>query len=279
MSSAYTILSFSVDLQNDYDIVTNRLKYYITDYDFVSDKTLYLDNFKTKVISRTYQTYPTYDKLELCTVGKRFNSVTGQCEYITSPANCDDSSVFCSDTDKFFWCKKGEYLNVDSQQCSSDCPADHTRPSDIFDGYGMCYIKKDKMNYATIPEKEKDLAQGSYEDKFTCVNNFLLVNYHCVSDSLDENSAVYFSTKYGFHNMIANYAQLGLKNYYVDFWFMFETTHGVKMDPKSTDETYYSIFIAYPHFISRKQDKIYYHNSFIPLQYYVIENISPLNWN
>ena len=275
--SEYYPLLFTVDFQNDYDIIQNRLKYYITDFDYLPDYELYLNGFMTNVQARSYLTYPVYDDFIQCGISKYYDTTTKQCEFITSPVNCDNQKVFCLENDKFFWCKKGEYLDINSLQCNSDCPTGYTRPSDIIDGYGMCYIKADEMNYEKYPYLKAALSQLNYQNSFECKPGYLFVNYHCIPVSLNDNSGVYFSNKYMFNNMVANYASLYVKNYFVDFWFMFDNIEQYRFNPD--DKERYYIFIAYPHFISRFHNEIQYTNSFIPLDTYTINNLNQYNWN
>ena len=166
----YPIL-FSVDFSNDYDIITNRLKYYITDYDWIPETEQYLENFMTNIFSRSYPTYPIYEPFLECGVGKIYNLDLNNlpyCEYITTPDNCNNENTFCINNNQFFWCPEGKYLDINTLSCNDDCPIGYTRPSDVINGYGMCNININHLHYLNYPKNKEDLAVGVYENKFEC---------------------------------------------------------------------------------------------------------------
>ena len=276
----YPIL-FSVDFPNDYDIITNRLKYYITDYDYIPQTEQYLDSFMTNIFSRSYTTYPIYEPFLECGVGKilKINDNIPYCDYILTPDNCNAETTFCLDNNKFFWCGKNTYLNINDYKCYSDCPSGYTRPSDINDGYGMCYIKASDLHYNSYPINHDDLAVETYENKFECATGYSLVNYHCIQNT--QNTALYFNNKYYFTNVIATFNTLLIKNYYVDFWIMFDLTETYRYSDVENDENRYYLFIAFPHVITRYKNKIQYSNGYIVNNYTDIITIDSIlyQWN
>ena len=277
----YYPLLFSVDFPNDYDIITNRLKYYITDYDYIPQTEQYLNSFMTNIFSRSYSTYPVYEPFLECGVGKilKINDNIPYCDYILSPDNCNAINTFCLDTNKFFWCGKNTYLNINDFTCNSNCPSGYTRPSDINDGYGMCYIPASDLNYNNYPTSHDDLAVNTYENKIECASGYTLVNYHCIQNT--QNTALYFNNKYYFTNAIATFNTLLIKNYYVDFWIMFDLSESYRYSDFENDENRYYIFIAFPHIISRYKDKIQYSNGYVVNNYTDIISINSIlyQWN
>ena len=279
----YPIL-FSVDFSNDYDIITNRLKYYITDYDWIPETEQYLENFMTNIFSRSYPTYPIYEPFLECGVGKIYNLDLNNlpyCEYITTPDNCNNENTFCINNNQFFWCPEGKYLDINTLSCNDDCPIGYTRPSDVINGYGMCNININHLHYLNYPKNKEDLAVGVYENKFECQNLYSLINYHCIQDTSD--TAIYFSNKYSFTNTIATFNSLYINNYYVDFWIMFDLSESYRYsnDVIENDENRYYIFIAFPHIITRYKRKIQYSNSYIINKFTDIISIDELlnKWN
>ena len=172
----YYPLLFSVNFPDNYDIITDKLKYYVTDYDINPTK-FNLEHFLADVDQKSYKTYPLYDPFKLCNYGQIYNETKTFCRSIMQPNNCDKVKTFCIDTLKFFWCQKGLYLDVNELKCNKDCPTGYTRPPDIRDGYGMCYIKASDKHYLTYPNSNAELKQGVYETKFSCENGYTLVNY------------------------------------------------------------------------------------------------------
>ena len=277
----YYPLLFSVNFPDNYDIITDKLKYYVTDYDINPTK-FNLEHFLADVDQKSYKTYPLYDPFKLCNYGQIYNETKTFCRSIMQPNNCDKVKTFCIDTLKFFWCQKGLYLDVNELKCNKDCPTGYTRPPDIRDGYGMCYIKASDKHYLTYPNSNAELKQGVYETKFSCENGYTLVNYNCIPDEKIANSGLYFSSKYKFSNLIASYNKLDIPivNYYIDFWFLFDLSEEYRFNIPN-DNQRYTIFIAYPHFITRFQNKIQYNSGYILLDYYDIIDVSSIKnkWN
>ena len=195
----YYPLLFAVDFPIDFNFITNTLNYYITDYDLIPNTTQKIANFRSYTISRSYPSYPYYDPFLQCGIGKVYKLDSNNlpyCDYISDPHNCNNVNLFCLDNQKFFWCPKNTYLDINNYVCNQDCPSGYTKPSDIVDGYGMCYIKASDLHYSSYPNSNNDLLMGNYETKFECEPGYLLVNYHCIRDV--SNTAIYFSSKYYF---------------------------------------------------------------------------------
>ena len=277
----YYPLLFSVNFPQNYDIITDKLKYYVTDYDINPEKS-YLEHFLADIELKSYKTYPLYDPFKLCNYGQTYNETSRICRSIMQPNNCDKEKTFCIDTEKFFWCPSGQYLDINELKCNKDCPEGYTRPPDIRDGYGMCYIKASEKNYDIYPHLNSDLKQENYKSNFSCIDGYTLVHYNCIPNEKVANSGLYFSSKYKFSNLIASYNKLGvpIANYYVDFWFLFDLTEEYRFNIPD-DKQRYTIFIAYPHFITRFQNKIQYNNGFVLLEYYDIINVEDIKnkWN
>ena len=256
----YDLILFSVNFAENYDIITDKLKYYVTDYEINPEKSN-LDHFLGDIDSKSYKTYPLYDPFKLCNYGQVYDEERSFCRSIMQPNNCDKVKTFCIDTLKFFWCPKGQYLDVNALTCSKDCPVGFTRPPDGRNGYGMCYINAADKHYSNYPYKNADLKQGVYETKFKCEDGFVLVNYNCIPVEKVASSGLYFNSKYKFSNLIASYNKLDvpITNYYVDFWFLFDLSEEYRFNIPN-DNQRYTIFIAYPHFLTRFKDKIQYNN-------------------
>ena len=280
-NNPYYPILFSVNFPENYDIITDKLKYYVTDYD-ISPKKETLENFLGDTEEKSYKTYPIYDPFKLCNYGQTFITESLTCRTIMQPNNCDKVKTFCMDNEKFFWCPKNYYLDVNNLKCNKDCPIGYTRPPDILNGYGMCYIKASDKHYDSYPYLNKDLKQGEYEKKFTCQTGFTLVNYNCIQNSKIETSGLYFSSKYKFSNLIASFNKLDvpITNYYVDFWFLFDITEEYRFNIPN-DKTRYTIFIASPHFITRYKGKIQYNDAFNALDFYDLIDVDEIKhkWN
>ncbi len=285
MGNYYYPILFSVNFEEGYNVIKDTLNYYVSDYDKPQEGKTVIEHFLLNVDKKSYPTYPTYDPFLLCDYGKKyFTSATGPyCEYIKHPNNCDKQRTFCFDENKFFWCKKGLFLNIETLQCQNDCPPEYTIPPDIVEGYGICYIKGADKHYSEWPYLSSDLKKGIYENKFKCIPGYTLVNYHCIPNSLKDTSALYFNSKYKFSNMVANYRLFDIYSYFVDFWFMFDLSEKYRFvySAESKDESQFTIFIAYPHFISRIKNKIKYSNGFILLDTYDIIDVDEAmdKWN
>ena len=278
----YYPLLFAVDFPEDYNIITNTLKYKITDYDYIPTTEQIITDFMTDIYSHSYSTYPIYDKFLQCGIGKIYKlDLNGipYCDFITEPDNCNSYNVFCLDNNKYFWCPENKYLDINLLICNDDCPSDYTRPSDIIKGYGMCYIKGSDLHYSTFPYLNNDLLIGNYENKFECESGYQLVNYHCVSQISD--SAIYFSNKYSFTNTIASFNRFNIKNYYIDFWIMFDMTETYRYSNLESDINQYYIFIAFPHIITRYKNNIQYTNGYVINKVTNITTIDKLlyKWN
>ncbi len=276
----YYPLLFSVNFRNDYNVIKNYLYYHVSDYNSIyNPEDTYVPNFLTNIRNLTYTSYPLYDEFVLCEIGKKLDTINNKCVYITThdTFTCDNKNYFCLDDDKFFWCKKGYYLNINDLTCNVDCPVGYTRPSDIINGYGFCSINANDMHYQNYPYLNEDLEQGTYENKFECQNGYALVNYFCLPKT--DNILLYFNSKYYFNNMIADYSSLKLKEYFVDFWFMLDLTEFNRFN--NNDDNRYTIFIAYPHFITRYKTNIQYNNAFQILDFYNITTLEEINlkWN
>ena len=277
----YYAILFSVNFPENYDIITDKLKYYVTAYDISPEKEA-LENFLGDIEEKSYKTYPIYDPFKLCNYGQVFITENLSCRTIMNPNNCDKKKTFCIDNDKFFWCNQNFYLDVNNLKCNKDCPIGYTRPPDILDGYGMCYINALDKHYDSYPYLNNDLKQGVYENKFTCQSGYTLVNYNCIPNSKIETSGLYFSSKYKFSNLIASYNKLNvpITNYYIDFWFLFDITEEYRFNIPD-DKTRYTIFIASPHFITRYKGKIQYNDAFNALDFYDIIDAEKIKhkWN
>ena len=83
----YYPLLFSVDFPNDYDIITNRLKYNRL-WLYPSNRTIFKS---TNIFSRSYSTYPVYESFLECGIGKilKINNNIPYCDYILSQDNCN----------------------------------------------------------------------------------------------------------------------------------------------------------------------------------------------
>ena len=277
----YYPIIFSITFPENYEIITDKLKYYVSDYDIYPEQ-FNLDHFLGDIELKSYKTYPIYNPFKLCGYGQVYNEAGNNCRSIMDPNNCDKVKTFCVDTRKFFWCPSGKYLDVNDLSCNKDCPEGYTRPPDIRDGYGMCYINAAEQHYAEYPRLNIDLKQGTYETKFKCEDGYTLVYYHCIPNSKIANSGLYFSSKYKFSNLIASYNKLDvpITNYYVDFWFLFDLSGEYRFNIPN-DNQRYTIFIAYPHFLTRFKNKIQYNNGYILLDYYDVIDVDEIKykWN
>ena len=283
-NNSYYPLLFAVDFPNDYNIIYDSLKYYITDYEYIPKTNQILEKFLLDINDYSYPNYPYYEPFLQCGIGKIYKVDSNNipyCDFIINPPNCNSYNVFCLDNNKFFWCDKNSYLDVNNYQCNSDCPEGYTRSSDVIKGYGMCYIKASDMHYLNYPKNNEDLIMGNYENNFQCEDGYTLVNYHCVKNS--SNSALYFNNKYHFSNTIAYFNRLLIKNYYVDFWIMLDMTETYRYSNENLniDENRYQLFIAFPHFISRYKNYIQYSNNYIINKYTNITTLDKLlyKWN
>jgi hypothetical protein len=107
----YYPLLFTVDFPEDYNIITNTLKYKITDYDYIPATEQILIDFMSDIYSHSYSTYPIYDKFLQCGIGKIYKLDSNNipyCEFIINPPNCNAEKIFCLDNNKFFWCEKNK---------------------------------------------------------------------------------------------------------------------------------------------------------------------------
>ena len=276
----YPIL-FSVNFPDNYNLALDKLNYFVSDYDINPGQNS-LEHFLGDIELKSYKTYPVYDTLKLCNVGEIFNEEKLFCSSIRSSNNCDKVKNFCLDDSKFFWCPSGQYLDVNQLKCVKDCPEGFTRPPDIIDGQGMCYINAAEKHYAEYPRYNQDLKQGIYENKFKCEDGYTLINYHCISDEKIVSSGIYFGSKYKFSNLIAYFNKLTVPivNYFIDFWFLFDLTGEYRFKIPN-DTTRYTIFIAYPHFITRYKNKIQYNNGYILLDYHDVIDVETIKykWN
>ena len=278
----YPIL-FTVSFPDNYDVITDKLKYYVSDYDIYPENT-YLEHFLADIELKSYKTYPIYDPFKLCDYGQIHikNNNISSCRSIMIPNNCDKVKTFCIDNSKYFWCPSGQYLDINNLVCNKSCPEGYTRPPDIRDGYGMCYVKASEKHYAEYPRLNQDLKQVNYKDKFKCEDGYTLVNYNCIPNEKISSSGLYFSSKYKFSNLIASYNKLNvpITNYYIDFWFLFDLSGEYRFNFPN-DNKRYTIFIAYPHFITRFKDKIQYNNGYILLDYHDVIKVEDIKykWN
>ena len=210
-----------------------------------------------------------------------FNIENSYCSLISQKYKCDKIKSFCLDEGKFFWCPNGKYLDINELTCNDDCPQGFTRPPDIIDGEGMCYINTTEKHYSEYPRLNSDLKQGIYEYKFKCDEDYTLVNYNCIQNDKIDITSFYFGSKYKFSNLISYYNNLSVPivNYFIDFWFIFDLTDKNKFD--ANDDTKYTLFIAFPHILIRYKNKIQYNNGYIPLDYYDIIDIKDIKyiWN
>ncbi len=81
----------------------------------------------TNIFSRSYSTYPVYEPFLECGIGKilKINNNIPYCDYILSLDNCNAVNTFCLETNKFFWCGKNTYLNINDFTCNSNCSNDY----------------------------------------------------------------------------------------------------------------------------------------------------------
>ena len=277
----YYPIAFSVSFPDNYDIITDKLKYYVSDYDIYPEQDS-LEHFLGDIELKSYKTYPIYSPFKLCGYGQIFVPETISCKTIMTPNNCDKVKTFCLDDNKLFWCPYGKYLDINEFKCNYECPEGYTRPPDIRDGYGMCYINAAEKHYLKYPRSNQELKKGTYETKFECESGYTLVNYNCIENEKIAKSGLYFSSKYKFSNIIASYNKLNvpITNYYVDFWFLFDLSGEYRFNIPN-DKKRYTIFIAYPHFITRYQGKIQYNNGYILLDYYDVIDVDEIKykWN
>ena len=276
----YPIL-FTVSFPDNYDVITDKLKYYVSDYDIYPENN-FLEHFLGDIELKSYKTYPIYLPFKLCNYGQIYIPEKTSCRSIMNPNYCDKVKTFCIDNYKFFWCPNGKYLDVNELSCNKDCPEGYTRPPDIRDGFGMCYVNAAEKHYSEYPRLNNDLKQEIYETKFKCEDGYTLVNYNCIPNEKIATSGLYFSSKYKFSNLIASYNKLKVPivNYYVDFWFLFDLSGEYRFKIPN-DNKRYTIFIAYPHFITRFKDKIQYNNGYILLDYHDIIKVEEIKykWN
>ena len=276
----YPIL-FSVNFPENYNLALDRLTYYVTDYEIIPEQTS-LEHFLSDIELKSYKAYPIYETFRLCNVGEAYDAESKHCRALSSNNHCDKIKNFCLDNSKFFWCPNGKYLDINELICNSDCPEGYTRPPDIIDGMGMCYIKAADKHYLEYPRLNRDLKQDVYMNKFKCENGYTLVNYHCIPNDKISSSGIYFGSKYIFSNLIAYYNHLNINivNYFVDFWFMYDLSGEYRFNIPN-DNTRYSLFIAYPHFLSRYNNKIQYNNGYLLMDYYDVIDFDSIKykWN
>ena len=105
------------------------------------------------------------------------------------------------------------------------------------------------------------MKKGTYETKIKCEEGYTLVYYNCIPNEKIHSSGLYFGSKYKFSNLIASYNKLKypIVNYFVDFWFFFDLSGEYRFN-STNDNNRYTIFIAYPHFITRYKGKIQYNS-------------------
>ena len=278
-NNPYYPILFSVNFPKNFNPINDKLIYYVSDYD-INPKENALYHFLSDIEVKSYKTYPLYDSFILCNYHQVYNEEKKICEAITEPNNCDKTNIFCLNDSKLFWCPYGKYLDINNFTCNEDCPEGFTRPPDNKDGYGICYINITEKHYSEYPRLNEELKQGIYETKFKCEENYTLVYYNCIPNEKVNTSGIYFSSKYKFSNLIAYYNKLNIviSNYFIDFWLLFDLSSNKNI---SEDNQRYTIFIAYPHFITRYKGKIQYNNGYSPSNYYDIIDVEDIkyNWN
>ena len=73
----YPIL-FTVTFPENYDIITDKMKYYVSDYDIYPEQNI-LEHFLGDIELKSYKTYPIYSPFKLCNYGQVYNEPGNNC--------------------------------------------------------------------------------------------------------------------------------------------------------------------------------------------------------
>ena len=227
-------------------------------------------NVPTLTVSKTYSSKSTVSYLELCDTTKIADE-----ENITSPfiANvshkCIDKSAsatctqFCSSDTQAYWCSSN-YLSVNSFSCISvketvDTHIYTSEPNNnsVYYNYNCSY-----NNMSTCPNPGYTNNQN-----FSCINegtDYEKVFYDCVPKSkYDNNSALYFSSSFGFKESTTDLSSITNSEYMIEVWIKVDDSIlGDNINNSTitaTDKYFY--FLLLPHSIYKLNNSWKYFNS------------------
>ena len=197
----------------------------------------------------------------------KYDPTTNLCKEIDS---CDLPNLhapYCMDENTPLSCDQGQYIDYDSTNlqisCNTICSdATVIRQPGAGKTKGICNSNCPE-NVRTCPNNNL----ANYKNGFSCNGGYYRIAYQCIEQSLDENSALFFSKCYNspnFYRTISTTTQEKLSyGYFYEFWFkldnmlinckdlpnqprefyLYSTPHSIYLDT-TTNLFYYEITVA-----------------------------------
>ena len=256
----------------DFELSTKKLTYY-HQYRRKGDTTYVKYSYTTTLTAAnegsTFELSANFNFLPLCEIGSeikmKYDPEQNKCVQIDS---CDLEKLkayYCMGEDTPLSCYSGQYIDYSNNQisCKTGCSEFNViRQPGTGKNPGICNSQCPE-NVQTCPSNNSN----NYVSGFVCNGGYYRIAYQCLDQSLDENSALFFSKCYNspnFYRMLSENTKSKLSyGYYYEFWlkldhmltdckdiphqsrefYLYSTPHSIYLDT-TTNLFYYEISVA-----------------------------------
>ena len=185
-----------------------------------------------------------------------------------------------SSNEYFYPSESGKFLNLENRIMTDNCGNSNygkCRLTDLMEDRTYCLFNTNDNNLESCASSITDSKFKYYDQNFKCPNGFTKVYYECINNDIIENSALYFSNKYSFNNLVFETNDDSIDNYFLEFWIKFDLIH---TPTTITEDEYY--FYGFPHIIVRDytDNKYKYYNGVVASdKRYELITLSKYEWN
>ena len=180
-------------------------------------------------------------------------------------------------------CTTGQYIDYDSTNlqisCNTVCSEDGViRQPGAGENPGICNSNCPE-NVQTCPSNNLQ----NYKNGFVCNGGFYRIAYQCIEQSLDENSALFFSKCYNspnFYISISTSTQEKLSyGYFYEFWFKLDNLLVNCKDLENQPREYYLYSTPHSIYLDTTTNLFYYEITVATSYNTQISGISDYEWN
>ena len=271
----------------EFELSTKKLQYY-HQYRRKGD-TIYVKYQYTTTLSpanegSTFELSANFVFLPLCEIGSeikmRYDPEKNLCVNIDQCDRVQLKAYYCMEENTPLSCTSGQYIDYNNQEisCKTGCSNGLIRQPGTGENPGICNSECPE-GVGTCPSSNLN----NYENGFICMGSYFRIAYQCYEESLDENSALFFSKCYNspnFFRSISTTTQEKLSyGYFYEFWFKLDNMLTDCKDLEHQQREYYLYSTPHSIYLDTTTNIFYYEIIVATAYNSQISGISDYEWN
>ena len=251
----------------------------------------------------SYSLPTNFKYVPVCDINEKLSTDTNDdgtkhCELVnTCVLNQVHAKLGCTDEKTPLICEDGYYMNINDNtkenKCEAGCNDDTFRLPGLTSVHllnALCNSECPSNDKGSCPNKSKVELSG-IKDYYTCNEGYSRINYKCIDDTIESQSAFYYSRCYNLPNIELTIGGTGstegcavyTSNYIFEFWVMLDSLNFPKCVTNKNEvanvERYYVLYTI-PHTIYyNKDDESFYYEYQGSIDSKQMIQINKYEWN